>query len=402
MKYETRPIEKAKAGDVVERIKQGPSNEPYDQIGYLAVVGNDFPESEGCRPSLEPNWWKLVKTLAGSEAKVGDTVIRIKGGTSTCPTGAVFTVLKVYNGFLHYDSDLVAYTSECKVLCKAEPKPTEKRNLAFYKRSGEPWTNQECENIVRYVGAPYQISNNTWGNVRPTRRYMFDDGSELIYMANWDAQEESNFKNCKQVAYEDVFETPHSVAEPDTPRVAVVTRHVSGHPVGSRIVPTDASNRHWKLADGSKSLAYAHNIGFNCEWEDTLTTRTDTVTFIPLDETSPATPCSQPTLNPIPEEETMPTMTPIKENITIAMTADEYAKYQKSSKTAKPKTQLETAPKWITKWFNQDGTEVQPTTESPKKAKKALQHPSKLGFTFRSYLITESATTNIPVVNVEI
>ena len=91
-----------------------------------------------------------------------------------------------------------------------------------------------------------------------------------------------------------------------------------------------------------------------------------------------------------------------KENITIAMTADEYTKYKKSNKTSKPKTQLETAPKWFTIWYGVNGNVDCQTTESPKKAKKALQHPSKLGFTFRSYLITESATTDIPVVDVEI
>mgnify|MGYP002776486713 CR=1 FL=1 len=72
--YEYGNIEDTKPGDIVERIKKGLSNEPYHQIGYLAVVGNDFPESEGCRPSINKEWWKLDKTLAGSEAKVGDTI----------------------------------------------------------------------------------------------------------------------------------------------------------------------------------------------------------------------------------------------------------------------------------------------------------------------------------------
>lgn len=305
--YEYGNIETAKAGDVLERVRQGSFNAPYDQIGYLAVVGNDYPE--GGRPSLDPDWWKLVKTLPGSEAKVGDTVIRFKDGTRTCPTGSVFTVLQIDHNSLYYTSDLAANTYECKVLCK----------------------------------------------------------------------------------------TSTTKSEPDIPRVAIVTVDVSGHPVGSRIVPIDTSNRHWKLADDSKSLTYSHSIGNSCEWEDTFTTHTDTATFTSLGETSPATPCSQPTLNPIPEDDTMNT-----NNITIAMTADEYAKHLKSNKTAKPKTQLETASKWTTIWYDINGNVACQTTESPKKAKKALQHPAKLGFTFRSYLIAESATTNIPVVSVEI
>ena len=310
--YKYGNIEDAKPGDVLERIKKGSSNEPYDQIGYLAVVGNDYPEAEGVKPSLDPNWWKLVKTKPGSEAKVGDTVIRFKDGTRTCPTGTVFTVLEIDQGYLYYTSVLAAETDECKVLCK----------------------------------------------------------------------------------------TSTTKSEPDTPRVAIVTKHVSGHPVGSRIVLTDASNDTWELADGPNSFIYCHSIGSNCEWEDELTTCTDTATFTSLGETSPATPCSQPTLNPIPEEDTMNDLN--KKNISISMTADEYAKYQKSNKPTKPKSQLETAPKWFTIWYGVNGNVDCQTTESPKKAKKALQHPSKLGFTFRSYLIAESATTNIPVVNVEI
>ena len=530
--YEYENIEDAKPGDIVERIKKGSSNEPYHQIGYLAVVGNDFPETEGCRPSLDPNWWKLVKTKPGSEAKVGDTVIRFKDGTRTCPTGTVFTVLKIDHKALYYDSTLSAYMNECKVLCKAEPISTEKRNLAFYKRSGEPWTNDELKQIAAYTGIKY------WGNINPNKKFVYDLGLEDTNesYANWADQNRDNFANCKQVAYEDIFKTSHSEENTDTPRVAVVTVSVGGHPIGSRIVPTDVSNHSWKLADGSKPFTYCHTIGYNCEWEDILTTCTNTVT----DDISPATECSQPTprvavvtvnagghpvgsriipvyknttnygifknttywilannssskhyhhslggscewedelvgstweqidhsgvrnagdittiskisknehihyydsnsslysyffrrfkkYNPleaikpepaapcsqhddivdaisyitqtIPEEETMNTTT---ENITIAMTADEYAKYQKSNKLTKPKSQLETAPKWFTIWYGVNGNVDCQTTESPKKAKKALQHPSKLGFTFRSYLITESATTNIPVVNVTV
>ena len=536
--YEYGNIEDAKPGDIVERIKKGSSNEPYHQIGYLAVVGNDFPESEGCRPSLSKEWWKLVKTLAGSEAKVGDTVIFTKDSRFEClkqTIGQLGVVNELSNGIWIYTLDGLnpighycgTQLEEFKVLRKAEPESTEKHNLAFYKRSGEPWTTQECENIVRYVGATYQISNENWGNLCPSRRYMFDDGTNRMYMANWyDQEEDSNFANCKQVAYEDISKTSHSEENTDTPRVAVVTVSVGGHPIGSRIVPTDVSNHSWKLADGSKPFTYGHAIGYNCEWEDTLTTCTNTVT----DDISPATECSQPTprvavvtvnvgghpvgsriipayknttnywilannssskhyhhslggscewedelvgstweqidssgprnagdittiskisknehihyydsnsslykhffkmfkkynhleatkpepaapcsqhddivdaisyiTQTIPEEETMN-----KENITIAMTADEYAKYQKSNKLTKPKSQLETAPKWFTIWYGVNGNVDCQTTESPKKAKKALQHPSKLGFTFRSYLITESATTDIPVVSVEI
>jgi hypothetical protein len=82
----------------------------------------------------------------------------------------------------------------------------QKRNLAFYKRSGEPWTYEECENIVRYVGSKVQIRNEDWGNIDPCRKFMFDSCFGRSFMASWSDQEDhNNFKNCKQVAYEDVF-----------------------------------------------------------------------------------------------------------------------------------------------------------------------------------------------------
>jgi len=312
--YEYGNIEDAKAGDVFECIDDFDTRFTENKLYILKDIRNGSAEVTKCDDGYTEDRYslsnfKLVKTLPASEAKVGDTVIFTKDsklGDIKQTIGQLGIVNELSNGIWIYHIDkhepighyCGTQLNEFVVLCKAEP--TEKRNLAFYKRSGKPWTDWECVNIVRYVGATYQISNEVWGNAHPTCKYMFDDGTKLMYMANWYNQEEkSNFKNCKQVAYEDVFKTPY------------------------------------------------------------------------LEEASPATPCSQPTPT-IPEEETM------KENITIAMTADEYAKYKKSNKTAKPKTQLETAPKWFTIWYGVNGNVDCQTTESPKKAKKALQHPSYL------------------------
>lgn len=74
----------------------------------------------------------------------------------------------------------------------------QKRNLAFYKKSGEPWTQEEYSNIMEYVGNSYYTIN------RFCEKYIFSDFDGGYHM--WSEQEEhSNFKNCKQVAYEDVF-----------------------------------------------------------------------------------------------------------------------------------------------------------------------------------------------------
>lgn len=73
-------------------------------------------------------------------------------------------------------------------------------------------------------------------------------------------------------------------------------------------------------------------------------------------------------------------------------------------KPEKVKTDLQRAPKWITLWYNNEGTCVmQEMGMSPKKAKKELtSNPELLGYTFRSYMITESGTTDIPLKSIEV
>lgn len=185
--YEYGNIKNAEVGDIVEStdksnhettkgklyiIQSGSTN---GSIGHF--ITDEDEKSVGI--ALNKRFWKLLKTKPGSEAKVGDTVIRFKHGTSTCPTGTVFTVLEVSYNSLYYARNLAADEYECKVLYKV----------------------------------------NT---------------------------------------------------EPATPRVAVVTTNANGHPIGSRIVPTNTSNKTWKLADNFKSSAYYHTIGENCEWADEL------------------------------------------------------------------------------------------------------------------------------------
>ena len=73
--------------------------------------------------------------------------------------------------------------------------------------------------------------------------------------------------------------------------------------------------------------------------------------------------------------------------------------------TAEPEiesTDLENAPKWVTQWYNDEGNFLFTNNISPKKAKKQLQNPDYLGYTFRSYKIHASATTSIPVKDVEV
>ena len=77
-----------------------------------------------------------------------------------------------------------------------------RRNLAFYKLSGKPWTYQEYLNVLNYVGdspPPDYIKNNEL-------KFIFDDNSNYCFMHNWEEQDRNqNFSNCRQIAYESVF-----------------------------------------------------------------------------------------------------------------------------------------------------------------------------------------------------
>ena len=92
---------------------------------------------------------------------------------------------------------------------------------------------------------------------------------------------------------------------------------------------------------------------------------------------------------------------PMNPTITVTMTAKELAKYEKSQETAVPKSELESATKYITKWYNVDGHCSSQTTQSPKQATKELQKPNRLGWTFRTYAFVASRTTAIPTVAIE-
>jgi len=78
------------------------------------------------------------------------------------------------------------------------------RNLAFYKDSGEEWTDDECTTINEFLG----ITDNYVGNIAKDLKYYFDDGGSYTNTAysNWFTQEkETNFSNCLQIKYEDCF-----------------------------------------------------------------------------------------------------------------------------------------------------------------------------------------------------
>ncbi len=83
----------------------------------------------------------------------------------------------------------------------------QKRNLAFYKKSGLPWTDEEILNIYRYTGNELDTSTPGPCDWEYGYRWIFDDGDDWnddtspYYL--WSEQEdEPNFHNCTPIAYE--------------------------------------------------------------------------------------------------------------------------------------------------------------------------------------------------------
>ena len=83
-----------------------------------------------------------------------------------------------------------------------------KRGLAFYKESGEPWTDEEGLKVMQYVGL-YDLKTPQESGILPKKesnKYLFDDGSDGgAFMATWSAWATPALHKCKKVSYESVF-----------------------------------------------------------------------------------------------------------------------------------------------------------------------------------------------------
>lgn len=225
--YKYLPIEQAKVGDIVEAVDTKHNvtagklyvilpDSKNNSIGhYINDLGK---HSAGFNPYKD--YWKLVATKPGSQAKVGDTVFCIQDTKGDCKYGNSFVVDNIHGDYLGPAAGTLfsrgtsqpnwSWPSEYfVVLCKEEEKLTIRRNLAFYKQSGEPWTKKDYENICAYCKfKPYHEYRCT----KARYTYIFDSGTgyDTPY-ESWsninDGKQEThaNFKNCKQIAYEDIF-----------------------------------------------------------------------------------------------------------------------------------------------------------------------------------------------------
>ena len=76
----------------------------------------------------------------------------------------------------------------------------ERRELAFYKESEEPWTNEEYMTICEYVGDNFTPLEG----VQKHRQYIYDQGGVNEFMFPWTDQ---TILNCRKISYESIFGT---------------------------------------------------------------------------------------------------------------------------------------------------------------------------------------------------
>lgn len=124
---------------------------------------------------------------------------------------------------------------------QSKPQPDTRRNLAFYKRSGEYWAIDEIANIHSYCGDRQASSSS----ILCTDKYIFDNSDLKDFMYDWVQREKHpNFKNCKQVAYEDIFP---SIQPKQKPEIKIgthwerINNYIAGKPAG-QIVVVEAGN----------------------------------------------------------------------------------------------------------------------------------------------------------------
>lgn len=92
-------------------------------------------------------------------------------------------------------------TISIKEFIKKFSTPTQKRNLAFYKESGEPWSVEELKNICKYCDDITTIL--AADSEQYKRKWVYDDSSSTAFMWMW--QEQRFPVNYTCLSYESIF-----------------------------------------------------------------------------------------------------------------------------------------------------------------------------------------------------
>lgn len=331
--------------------------------------------------------FKLVPIKPGNQAEIGDTVI-----PKNTPARS-FTVTHVGDTHIQPGN----WRKDCiVVICEDKKKelplsidqedqdfltsldytektqPIIRRNLAFYKRSGLPWTQEEYLKILFYTEGKTEAIHLT-----PKNKFIYDYGTTNSFQYDWCQQENhSNFALCKQVAYEDIFPSK---------RIAIVTKEHNGFPIGSCIVqivqtntedPTTACTL-WKLANdiSDSPTTYFCRIGQHCQWEDDL--------FF--------NPCSEIPIIPAPQ------IKPTQKEITMPTTIQQIL--SRLFGLEKPTTDYENRAAYIVVAYNRDGSEMGTATAASLKIikDKVAATPELWGCKVLAYKLEKEVSVTVPV-----
>ena len=224
-----------------------------------------------------------------------------------------------------------------------------KHHLSFHKKNETPWTIKEAINILHYVGSYKQIQDKDYGIVSSSYQPFFDavadkEGEPL--MANWSSNE--NIGKCKKVFYEDIFPVNKNIlTEDNTIRIADLEKtRMRTH-----------INKYFQIVSDEKSC--------NVKNGD-IVKAVEALTYLSFDNLSTG-----------------------KKNFCLCK--------HKAAACFKPKTDLQAASKWCTKYFGPEGNYIYESNDSPAKAAKVLKNPDNLGNTARTYKAHTQAQTNVPV-----
>ena len=240
-----------------------------------------------------------------------------------------------------------------------------KRNLAFYKESDKPWTQEEYDKLCKYVG----FRNPTLPTNRTDRKFIYDDGTYCnSWFYAWDMQvSNNNFTNCTQISYESIFpstEDPYAELK-------------QAYSDGKRIQQCTASGN-W---------VDVHNSEFTAPTKDYCILSMLRQQDVAQSQT---------------KENTMN-----QDNITITMTAKEYEKYTEAKQPEESKTDYEARLPFAMVVYEINGTyeciHYSKTAKALRKRAKAyLQLPCNLGKRITLHqTLDKPLTTSIPIVEID-
>lgn len=183
--------------------------------GSIALDGADYYWTAANFKVINPEHqyhpeYKEQPMPTSQEIKVGSHWERINYLNFNSPDGEIVTVEEITGKVVHFNGNRDRSIREFLERFKPRPDldtitstPTDKRNLAFYKESGEPWTEEELDTVRNYCGD----TSSRYGMLSSItkRKYAYWDensqGSLKVYL--WEDQNKP--KQLEQISYESVF-----------------------------------------------------------------------------------------------------------------------------------------------------------------------------------------------------